>query len=80
MVFGIVTWLVLPLVGALIAVVCGHLARAEIRRAPAPGMEGDGMAVAGLVLGYLHLAVVAIVMFFFWGFVLLGLGAAWHWH
>ena len=35
---------------AIPAVILGHLARAQIRRT---GERGDGMAVAGLVLGYL---------------------------
>ncbi|MFJ8821650.1 DUF1707 and DUF4190 domain-containing protein [Streptomyces sp. NPDC102467] len=35
------------------AVVLGHMARAEIRRS---GEQGDGMAVAGLVLGWLSVA------------------------
>ncbi|MBS0212712.1 MAG: DUF4190 domain-containing protein [Proteobacteria bacterium] len=52
--FGILCWFVLPFVGAVIAVIAGHMARGEIRRAQG-GLEGDGMAVAGLVLGYVHL-------------------------
>lgn len=35
------------------AVVLGHMARGEIRRT---GEQGDGMAVAGLVLGWLSIA------------------------
>jgi hypothetical protein len=35
---------------AIPAVILGHLARAQIKRT---GERGDGMAVAGLVLGYL---------------------------
>jgi hypothetical protein len=35
------------------AVVLGHMARAEIRRT---GEQGDGLAVAGLVLGWLSTA------------------------
>lgn len=42
-------------VTAIPAVILGHLARREIRRT---GEQGDGLAVAGLVLGY----VVTIVM------------------
>jgi hypothetical protein len=38
---------------AIPAVILGHLARAQIRRS---GERGDGMAIAGLVLGYLGLA------------------------
>ena len=68
LVFGILGWTLLPFLGSLVAVVCGHLARGEIRRAQG-ALEGDGMAVAGLVLGYLViglsvLAVMAAILFF----------------
>jgi len=67
LVFGILSWFALPLIGAIVAIVCGHMARAEIRRTPG-GMEGDGLSRAGLILGYLHLvvlllAIVAVFMF-----------------
>lgn len=62
LVCGIATWVVLPFIGAIVAVVCGHLARSEIRRAPPGALEGDGLAVAGLVLGYLHLVFGAIAL------------------
>lgn len=67
--FGIMAWIMAPLLGAIVAVVCGHLARAEIRRSPHP-LEGDGMALAGLVLGYLQIAlalVLALIMAIFFG-------------
>jgi hypothetical protein len=80
MVFGILTWCLLPFVGAIVAIICGHMARSEIRRAgPDTRIEGDGMAIAGLVLGYVQmlfwlvllLIVIAVVVF----------GAAFsHWH
>ena len=52
---------------AIPAVICGHLAKSEMRQT---GQRGDGMATAGLVLGYM-----AII---FWGIVvvLAILGAA----
>jgi hypothetical protein len=42
------------------AIICGHLARREIRRT---GEQGDGMAIAGLVCGYVAglLSVVVVV-------------------
>lgn len=67
--FGLMAWLMAPLLGAIVAVVCGHLARAEIRRSPNP-IEGDGMALAGLILGYLQIAlavVFALVVAIFFG-------------
>jgi hypothetical protein len=55
LIFGILGWSFLPVIGGLVAVVTGHIARGEIRRA-AERPQGDGLAVAGLVLGYLVLA------------------------
>lgn len=68
LIMGIVGWTVFPFLGSLIAIVTGHMARAEIRRQP-QAVEGDGLAVAGLVLGWLAvigsiLVVVGFVLFF----------------
>ena len=67
LVFGVLTWVMLPLIGALVAIICGHIARGEIRRAAPGTLDGDGMAIAGLVLGYVHLAflVLALMLVFF---------------
>jgi len=67
LVTGVLGWTLVPFVGSLVAIVTGHLARGEIRRNP--GMEGDSMAVIGLVLGWVAvisalLAVMAFVLFF----------------
>ncbi len=80
LVFGILSWLLLPLIGAIVAVVCGHLARSEIRHAPVDAvLEGNGMAVAGLVLGYLHLALAMFAILFVVLFLYAaGGGALWH--
>lgn len=77
LVFGIVCWFALPVIGSLAAIACGHMARRDIRAARG-ALAGDGLAVGGLVLGYLHLAtlVVAVLLAiaFFGGIaVLLGL-------
>jgi hypothetical protein len=46
---------VMPIVTAIVAIVCGHIARGKIRRSQ--GTEtGSGMALAGLILGYIGLA------------------------
>jgi len=49
----------LPLVGAIVAVVTGHMARRDIRRT---GEGGSGLAVAGLILGYVHLALFVLAI------------------
>jgi hypothetical protein len=65
LVFGILGWTLLPGLGAIVAVITGHMARAEIRRG-AGQLDGDGMAVAGLVLGWLviGLFIAGVVGFF----------------
>jgi Domain of unknown function (DUF4190) len=42
-------------------VICGHLALGQIRRT---GERGNGMAIAGLVLGHVGLALIAVVVVF----------------
>ncbi|WDS36177.1 DUF4190 domain-containing protein [Pseudoxanthomonas sp.] len=70
LVFGILGWTFLPAIGAIAAVITGHMARAEIRRSGGQ-IEGDGMAVAGLILGWLAIglaiASVAAFLLFFGG-------------
>ncbi|HWT15651.1 MAG TPA: DUF4190 domain-containing protein [Patescibacteria group bacterium] len=61
LIFGLVAWLMAPLLGAIVAIVCGHLARSEIRRANG-ALDGDGMALAGLILGYLQLVLVVVLV------------------
>ena len=72
MCFGIAGWTVLPFIGAIVAVICGHLARREIRQTVSEPLDGDGLAVTGLVLGYAQLVLCIVGMMFFWT-VLLGL-------
>lgn len=52
---GIAGWTVLPFLGSVVAIITGHLAQSEIKKSN--GMiTGKGMAVAGLILGYLSIA------------------------
>ncbi|MES2404814.1 MAG: DUF4190 domain-containing protein [Pseudomonadota bacterium] len=64
LIFGILAYIFLPFLGALIAVICGHSARSEIRRAPPGTIEGDGLALAGLILGWIQLACTFIAVVF----------------
>jgi len=77
--FGVVCWVGIPFVGALVAVICGHAARAEIRRAPSGSIDGEGLAIAGMILGYAHLALIAFLVILVFGF-LGGLAFFSHWH
>ena len=58
---GILGWSFMPWLGSVVAVVTGHRARAEIRNNP-DTVEGDGLAIAGLVLGWLMLIYSALVI------------------
>lgn len=49
----------LPIFGAIIAIVCGHVARGQIRR---NGGQGDGLALAGLVLGYIGILIPVLII------------------
>lgn len=68
LVAGLLGWTLAPWLGSLIAIITGHMARSEIRREP-HAVEGDGLAIAGLVLGWSMvlvslLTLLAIVLFF----------------
>ena len=72
LIFGILAYIFLPGIGALVAVICGHSARAEIRRAPPGTVEGDGLALTGLILGWIQIVCGIIALGFL---ILLALGA-----
>jgi hypothetical protein len=63
LVCGILGWTILPLIGSIIAVILGHVAKSEIRASNGT-LSGDGMALAGLILGYssIGLAVLGVIL------------------
>ena len=68
LVAGILGWTLLPWLGSIGAIITGHMARGEIRRS-AGTIDGDGFAIAGLVLGWGSVIVTIVgiliaVMFF----------------
>lgn len=76
LVSGLLGWTLVPFLGSIAAIITGHMARAEIARNP-DTMEGDGLAIGGLVLGWAAiilsvLAVIAVILFFGGIAVLLG--------
>jgi hypothetical protein len=56
--FGLLAYIAVPVVGAIVAVVFGHIARREIQVAGGTS-EGRGLATTGMVLGYLQLGLIA---------------------
>ena len=85
LVSGLLGWTLVPWLGSVVAIITGHMARAEIRR-NAETMEGDGLAVAGLVLGWLMVALsvigILLVVLFFGGILafIAALGASGNLH
>lgn len=79
LVSGILGWTLLPFIGTLVAIVTGHMARKEISNSGGR-LDGDGLAVGGLVLGWVSAALwlIGIVVFvvFFGGLVWLGLASS----
>jgi hypothetical protein len=78
-VFSVFGHFVVPAIGggtlAVVAIVTGFIARGEIKRS---GEQGMWMATLGIVLGFLHLAILAlifialiVIVFFLGGFALL---------
>ena len=61
---GILGFFGLPIIGSIVAIWAGYTARQETRAVP-PRASGDGMATAGIVMGWIQvgLAVVAICCF-----------------
>ena len=57
LVCGILSVTFLPFLAAIPAVICGHAAQGQIRRA-AGAIGGGGMALAGLIIGYLSFALI----------------------
>lgn len=54
LVSSIMGWALFPVVGGLVGVITGHMARREIRDSLG-AQTGDGLAIAGLIIGYLNL-------------------------
>lgn len=59
LVAGLLGWTILPVIGAITAVVTGHLAKKEIRESNNT-LSGDGMALTGLILGYVQIGVIIV--------------------
>ena len=61
LVFGLLAWMACPVIAAIPAVILGHQARADIRRARGT-LDGDVFAVAGLVFGWANIALTFLII------------------
>ncbi|MGI5868513.1 MAG: DUF4190 domain-containing protein [Kiritimatiellia bacterium] len=61
LVLGILGLILIGPLGSVPAVICGHIAKSRIKKNP-DMLTGDGMALAGLFLGYLQIGITVVVM------------------
>jgi hypothetical protein len=62
LILGIAGFFVVPIVPSILAIVFGQKAREDLRRDPTLG--GEGLATAGIVLGWVGIALIGIVLLF----------------
>lgn len=61
LVSGILAWVALPVLGTIVAIFSGHAALNQIRASA--GMErGEGLALAGLVLGWVQVGLLVLAL------------------
>ena len=67
---SLLSWVLIPVIGAIVGVVCGHIARGQLRYQP--NESSNIMALLGLIIGYVQLvfAVVVLVAIGFFGWVI----------
>lgn len=62
LVFGLIgvvlSWLVIPAIASIVAVITGHMALRQIRNNPVLG--GRGMAITGLITGYIGIGIIVL--------------------
>ncbi len=58
---SIASWLIIPGLGSIIGVICALIARNQIK-ASAGQQTGDGLAIAGLIIGALNLVLICLVL------------------
>jgi hypothetical protein len=63
LVLGIGGVTILPLLGSIIAIVLGYMARSDIRKRPGE-VSGDGVALAGIVLGWISVGLAVLGLIF----------------
>ena len=77
---GILSFVMLPLIGAVIAIWTGYEARKETCSVP-PRATGDGLATAGIILGWIHVGLFVVALccvIAYFGFFATILAASFH--
>ncbi len=61
LVLGILGLVLIGPLGSIPAVICGHVALSRIKKNP-DALDGDGLALAGLILGYVQIGLMVIML------------------
>jgi hypothetical protein len=61
LVMAILGFVLLGPLGAIPAVICGHIAKSKIKQNPET-LTGEGMALAGLIMGYIQLGALVVIV------------------
>src|SRR5688500_4471941 len=69
----------LPIAGSIVALITGYMARNETRSIP-PKASGDGMATAGIILGWVQIGLLIIGVCCMIAYLVLSLGAFGIWN
>lgn len=73
LVSGILGFTFVPLVGAIVALVTGYMARNETRSIP-PKASGDGMATAGIIMGWVQIGLIVVGVCCFFAYMVFVVG------
>ncbi len=60
LVLGILSWLCFSILAGIPAIICGHISLRRIKKNPL--LRGKGMAIAGLVLGYIQILLLIVIL------------------
>ncbi len=78
LVAGILGFMVLPVLASIVALWAGYSARGETRSVP-PRASGDGLATAGIVLGWVQIGLVTVGLCCFAAYLIFVVGVLGYW-
>lgn len=61
LVAAILGFTIVPVIGTIVALITGYMARGETRSIP-PRASGDGLATAGIIMGWVQVALFVIAI------------------
>jgi hypothetical protein len=61
---GVIGFSAMPIIGGIVALITGYMARKETKATP-PTASGDGLALAGIIMGWIQLGLAVVGICFF---------------